>query len=65
MIYGALACLFLGAVFGALWLVTHIGPGWPSSMHDPKPGDRRILLGISLVLLLVAAFLVVADLIQP
>ena len=35
MIYGALACLFIGAVFGALWLASHIGSGWPPSQYDP------------------------------
>ena len=62
MIYGALACLFIGAVFGALWRASHIGSGWPPSQYGPKPGERRVVLGISLVMLIVAVAFLIAHL---
>jgi hypothetical protein len=62
MIYGALACLFIGAVFGALWLTSHIGSGWPPSQYDPKSGERRVVLGISLLMLIAAAGFLIAHL---
>ena len=50
MLVAAYILLLLAAIAGGLWLLSHIGPGWPTSVNDASEASKSRLAGIAIVL---------------
>lgn len=54
MLTAAFIALLFACAAGGLWLLMHIGPGWPRSMNDPTDREVRFVGTMAAILLMVA-----------